>query len=294
MPPNDNEAPKTLVGGRRGAVAIAAALLVGGLAIVGLDRLVVTGSGDGKTGVAELAAGGPAVAADASSFSDPQKRDIEKIVKDYLLANPEIFLEVQGALEAKMEKEQSEKFKAAIAENAKEIYRHPNAAVAGNPNGDITIVEFFDYNCGYCKRAFEDVAKLVEKDKTVRVVFAELPIIRDESEPVSRIALAARLQGKYWEVHRELIATKGLVNEAVALKIAEKAGLDMTRLKADMNSDDIKNELERVKSLAKKMGINGTPHFLVGDRTVGGAPENLFELLEAHVAELRKSGCSYC
>jgi protein-disulfide isomerase len=215
-------------------------------------------------------------------------------VKDYLIANPEVFLEVQSALEAKLEKEQAEKTRAAISENAKDLYRHPNAAVAGNPNGDITVVEFFDYNCGYCKRAFGDIAKLIEKDKNVRVVFAELPIIRDESEPVSRIALAAKLQGKYWELHRELINTKGLVSEAVALKVAEKVGLDVAKLKADMASAEVKGELDRVKGLAKRMGINGTPHFLVGDRTVGGAPENLLEMLQAHVAELRKDGCNYC
>jgi protein-disulfide isomerase len=111
---------------------------------------------------------------------------------------------------------------------------------------------------------------------------------------VSRVALAAKLQGKYWEVHRDLLATKGLVTEAIALKIAEKAGLDMTKLKTDMNSAEVKGELERVKDLAKKMGINGTPHFLVGDRSIGGAPENLFEMLETHAGDLRKSGCNYC
>ncbi len=95
-----------------------------------------------------------AIAGEPASFSDEQKRGIEKIVKDYLLANPELFLEIQSALEAKMEKEQAEKTKAMVSENSKDLYRHPNAAVAGNPNGDITVVEFFDYNCGYCKRAF--------------------------------------------------------------------------------------------------------------------------------------------
>ena len=288
MPSNDHEPPKFSLGGRRSALVIAA-LAVGGLALFGVSK-VRGPTGGGATHLAGL----PALAGDTSSFSDEQKRGIERIVKDYLLANPELFMEIQGALEAKMEKEQAEKTKALISENAKEIYRHPNAAVAGNPNGDITVVEFFDYNCGYCKRAFADVAKLVEKDKNIRVVFAELPIIRDESEPVSRIALAARLQGKYWEVHRELIAAKGTVNEAVALKVVEKAGLDMTKLKADMNGSEVKDELERLKALAKKMGINGTPHFLVGDRSVGGAPENLFEVLEAHANELRKSGCNYC
>lgn len=289
MPSNDPTTPHNPAQARKGAVAIILALAVGGLLLYGAGRLVVAP----EAGLSQLAST-PAVAGEAGTFSDEQKKSIEKIVKDYLVANPEIFLEVQGALEAKLEKEQAEKMKAMVSENAKDLYRHPNAAVAGNPDGDITVVEFFDYNCGYCKRALGDVAKLVEKDKNIRVVFADLPIIRDESEPVSRIALAARLQGKYWEVHRDLLATKGLITEAIALKVAEKAGLDMTKLKTDMNSAEIKGELERIKNLAKKMGINGTPHFLVGDRSIGGAPENLFEMLETHAADLRKSGCSYC
>ena len=291
MPSNDHEMPKTPGTRNRAAlIAIPALLAAGAALLIAGPRL----AGIGPNAASAPGTTSTAIAGEAANFSDEQKRSIEQIVKEYLLKNPEVIVEVQNALEAKQEREQNEKTKALVAENAKEIYRHPNAAVAGNPDGDITVVEFFDYNCGYCKRAFGDVAKLVEKDKNIRVVFAELPIIRDESEPVSRIALAARIQGKYWEVHRELIALKGLVNEAAALKITEKAGLDMDKLKTDMNSAEVKGELERVKALAKKMGINGTPHFLVGDRSVGGAPENLFELLEAHAGELRKSGCSYC
>ena len=288
MQPNDDQSPLSSPGGRPSILAIAA-FAAAGLVLLGLSKLDGTGNS-----TAQLAGASPAIAGETAGFTDDQKKNIEKIVKDYLIANPEVFLEVQNALEAKMEKEQAEKLKGMISENAKDLYRHPNAAVAGNPNGDITVVEFFDYNCGYCKRALGGVAELIEKDKNIRVVFAELPIIRDESEPVSRIALAARLQGKYWEVHRELLAQKGLVTEAVALKVAEKAGLDMAKLKADMNGADVKGELDRTKALAKKMGINGTPHFLVGDRSVGGAPENLADILEGHATELRKSGCNYC
>lgn len=276
-----------------GLMILAPLLLAGGLGFLLFGQSFfggVAGGEDAKRGA------NPALDAQAAQagFSASQKQAVQDIVKDYLLSNPEILMEVQTALETKLQREQDEKAKVAIAENAKEIYRHPNAAIAGNPDGDITVVEFFDYNCGYCKRGFGDIAKLVENDKNVRVVFAEFPILREESEQAAHIALAARMQGKYWEVHRKLISSKGLVNEASALKAAEEAGLDMTKLKADMNSAEVKGEIERVKTLAKKMGINGTPHFLVGDRTVGGAPENLYELLSKHVAELRKSGCSYC
>jgi len=229
-----------------------------------------------------------------AEFSPGQRQAIEGIIKDYLITNPQIFLEVQSALEIKMAKDEAERTKKLVAEHAKEIYRAPNAPVAGNPEGDITVVEFFDYNCGYCKRGFAEIAKLVERDKNVRVVFKEFPILRDESEQAARVALAARMQGKYWDVHRDMIQIKGLVNEAVALKVAEAHGLDMAKLKADMAGPEVKAELDRVKELANKLAINGTPHFLVGDLAIGGAPDNLFDVLEGHVAELRKTGCTYC
>lgn len=232
--------------------------------------------------------------APAGRFSKSDRTAIEAIIKDYLLTNPEILYEVQTALELKMEKQQAEKTKAAIAKNAKDIYRHPEAPVAGNPDGDITVVEFFDYNCGYCKRGFSDIAKLIKADPKVRVVFKEFPILSADSEKAAIVALAARQQGKYWDVHQKLLSTRGRATEASAMKAAEEAGADMAKLKADMKSDAVKDEIARVKELAKSMGINGTPHFLVGDRSIGGAPQDLFDQLAGHVKELRAEGCSYC
>jgi protein-disulfide isomerase len=236
----------------------------------------------------------PTAAAKSGQFDVNQKQAIGQIIKEYLVKNPEIFVEVQGALEAKLEKEHAERLKVAIAENAEKIFRQPNAAVAGDPDGDITVVEFFDYNCGYCKRGLGDVVKLVESDPKVRVVFKDLPILSKGSEEAARVALAARKQGKYWELHRALLAARGQANEASALKHAEELGLDMEQLKADMESAEVKAEIAQSEVLAKKMGVNGTPHFLVGDRSVPGAPEDLYEQLSTHVNELRKQGCSYC
>ncbi len=236
----------------------------------------------------------PIAATNSGQFDAKQKQAIGQIIKEYLVKNPEIFIEVQGALEVKLEKENAERLKVAIAENAEDIYRHPNAAVAGDPDGDITVVEFFDYNCGYCKRGLADVVKLVESDPKVRVVFKELPILSKGSAEAARVALAARNQGKYWEIHRALLEARGQANEASALKLAEGLGLDMEQLKMDMDSDEVKDEIAQSEALAQKMGVNGTPHFLVGDRSIPGAPEDLYEQLSAHVDELRKQGCSFC
>lgn len=232
--------------------------------------------------------------ADTSMFDDNQKRGIEQVVKDYLLSHPEVLIEVQSSLELKMAREEAERTKKLVAENAKELYRHPDAPVAGNPDGDITIVEFFDYNCGYCKRGFHNVLKLIETDPKVRVVFKELPILSKDSEEAAKIALAARAQGKYWEMHRALIESKGRVTEAFALDQAKKLGLDVAKLKVDKDGEPVKAELARVEALARKMNINGTPHFLVGNEGIGGAPEDLLELLTSKVAQLRKEGCAYC
>lgn len=277
----------TRLGRKLALLALPAALALGGT--VALHNVA-------PVGVAHAQDAKPAgEAAGAKVFSAEQKKAIEDIVKEYLLANPDVFLEIQTALEAKMEKIQAEKLKAALTSNAADIFRRPTAAVAGNPKGDITVVEFFDYNCGYCKKSFPDISKLIEGDKNVRVVFKELPILSKQSEEASRVALAARMQGKYWEVHRAIFETRGPSSEATALKAAEKvAGIDMAKLKADMNSQEVNNELAKTKELAAKMGINGTPHFLVGDRSIPGAPENLLEQIRSNVGELRKTGCSVC
>lgn len=235
----------------------------------------------------------PADAADAA-FSDEQKKAIGEIVKDYLIKNPELIVEVQQALESKMEQEQAEKLKSFMSENAKDIYRNPDSPVAGDPNGDITVVEFFDYNCGYCKRGMTEVQKLIEGDKRVRVVFKELPILSKGSEETAKAALAAKRQGKYWEFHQAMLSSKGQANEASSLKAAEALGLDMAKLKTDMAGDAVKTELEGMKALAKKMGINGTPHFLVGDKSIPGAPEDLHDQLKILIADFRKSGCTTC
>ncbi len=230
----------------------------------------------------------------AEPFNEEQKAAIGAVVKDYLLKNPELIIEIQSALEAKMEKEQAEKLKAFMADHAKSIYRGPNASVAGNPDGDITVVEFFDYNCGYCKRGMPEIRKLIENDKRVRVVFKELPILSKGSDEAAHAALAAKRQGKYWEFHQAMLSNKGQANEASSLKVAEELGLDIAKFKADMQSDEVKEEIDQMKSLAKNMGISGTPHFLVGDKSIPGAPEDLHNQLEGLVADFRKSGCGYC
>jgi len=274
------------------ALALAAALIAPMAAPSAEPTVRSTGSG----ATLRLAQATTPGATASEAFSAEQRKAIEDIIKEYLIANPEVFLEVQSALEARMEEIQAKRLQAAIAAKSQEIYHSPAAPVAGNPKGDITIVEFFDYNCGYCKRAFSDIAKLVDKDAQVKLVLKELPILSKGSEEAARVALAAKAQGKYWEVHRELINMRGRADAQTALKAAEKVkGIDMAKLKAAIESEPVNEEIKRVRDLAQRMGIQGTPHFLVGDRSIAGAPVDLLQQIKTHASELRKAGgCKVC
>jgi protein-disulfide isomerase len=295
------------------AIAIPAILLVGAALSIGRQPVVPAAATTNAPAAAIVAAApvaAPALApaapapaaaavipvqATAGSFSPAQKTEIEQLIKRYLLANPEVMMEVQQALEVKMEKQQAEKMAAALKDNAAEIFRAPTAPVAGNLKGDVTVVEFFDYNCGYCKKAFIDLAAAAEKDKNLKLVLKEFPILSKGSEEAARVALAAKAQGKYWEFHRAMLESQGQANEASALKAAEKVGLNIAKLKTDMAGAEVKAEIDRTRNLAQKLGIQGTPHFLVGDKAIGGAPEGLQDMLLAAAAEIRKSGgCKVC
>ena len=227
-------------------------------------------------------------------FNGNQRSAIETIIREYLLKNPEILLQMQTEFERRMEVAQQERVKVALTENADAIFRSATAPVVGNKDGDVTVVEFFDYNCGFCRRAIGGMAKLVDDDKNVKVVFKEFPIFGKESEDAARIALAAGKQGKYWELHRALLETPGRSNKDKGLRLAKKLGLDTVKLEADMTSDDVNKEIEEVRKLADIMGIRGTPHFLIGDKVIPGAPEDLYDQLKFRISEVRDVGCEVC
>jgi protein-disulfide isomerase len=268
--------------------------LLGPAAIVLVGATLAMGQGTAPSPQPAPEAATSAAPAGPSAFTPDQRKELETIIKDILLANPELLMEAQTALEAKMEKIQNERMAVAIKDNSAEIFRPASSPVVGNSTGDVTVIEFFDYNCGYCKKALPDVAHLIDKDRKVKLIPKEFPILAKGSEEASRVALAAKMQGKYWEFHRAMLESQGQANEASALRVAEKLGLDMARLKKDMASAEVKKEIDDTRKLAAKLGIQGTPHFLVGDRIIPGAPENLGELLVQNVKEVRKDGCKVC
>lgn len=212
------------------------------------------------------------VAAESRAHSDldPDKEAIEEIVRDYLLRNPEVIEEAIGVLRARKQEEERRQAEAAIRENAEALGSHPMSPVSGNANGDVTVVEFFDYRCGYCKRALPAMEAVLEEDANVRVVWKEFPILGPVSVFAARAAMAAHRQGRYLPFHLALMKERELTEDRV-VEIAAETGLDVERLEEDMEDPAIQAYLDETRALAREIGISGTPAFVVGGRLVPGA-----------------------
>ncbi|MBC8013983.1 MAG: DsbA family protein [Methyloceanibacter sp.] len=178
----------------------------------------------------------------------------------------------------------------AVALHAEEVFRSPDSFVAGNPEGDVSIVAFFDYNCPYCREGAPALNKLIAADGKVRLVLKELPVLGPDSEAVARIAQAAIAQGKYFELHERLIAEPGRATKDKALRIASDLGLDTARLEKDMADPAVEAAIAANKRLADRLGVKGVPFYLVGDRPLSPSGD-LDDQLVAAVAEVREKGC---
>jgi protein-disulfide isomerase len=224
----------------------------------------------------------PAGPASAQEFTPEQKAEIESMIgdyisrnpefiADYLRQNPEILLEVSDILRARKIAQERQTAAFTLEAHRDRIERHPMTPSTGNANGDVTVVEFFDYQCPYCKRVFSYMMELEKEDRNLRVVWKEFPVLKPPSYFAAVAAMAADRQGKYMEYHRAVMGAKGRLTEARILDLAEGAGLDIGQLKIDMKDPEIKAYLEETKRLAEALGINGTPGFVVGDEVIGGA-----------------------
>ena len=229
----------------------------------------------------------------AAEFNDQQRKEMGEIVREYLLKNPEVLRDAFRELERKEAVAKAQGAKSAIKQMAGDIFRADGDLIIGNPKGDVTLVEFFDYNCGFCKRALPDVLKLAETDKNLKIVIKEFPILGPGSMAAARAAIASRMQGKYWDFHLALLKKRGSVDEAGVFKVATKVGLDIGKLKKDMESDEVTAIIQRNHAVAQALNINGTPAFIIADNIFPGAVG--FEQLASAVAKVRKEGgCSIC
>lgn len=233
------------------------------------------------------------IPAQAAEFNDAQKKELGDIIRQYLLENPEVVRDAMQELERKQQEAEDSARTDTLKTMAAEIFRSKDDLIGGNPNGKVTMVEFFDYNCGYCKRAFPDVMKMVDSDKDLKLVMKEFPILGPGSVYAARAALASRKQGKYWEYHMALMAHEGRIDEAVADQIAEAAGLDVKKLKADMEADEVNQVITRNMQLADSLKIQGTPAFIIDETVIPGAVG--YEALAAVVKQVRDNGgCKLC
>ena len=225
----------------------------------------------------------PSAPAAAAGFTPEQNRAIEAVVRDYLTKNPGVIIDALQAAEDKIKAESRDKASSALATRRREVFDDPDAPISGNPKGNATLVEFFDYRCPYCKQVVPAIDALIAEDRQLRFVYKELPVLGPDSVTAARVALASRKQGKYDAMHRALMALKGQMDEAAVFKVAGSVGLDVERLKRDMAAPDIDRMLKANENLAKALDIRGTPAFVIGDEIVPGAisRDALRQLIEA-------------
>jgi protein-disulfide isomerase len=215
-------------------------------------------------------------AAPAQTFNGDQRSEVEKIIREYLLTHPELLQEALGELDKRQAAAETEKHRAAVKENATLIYSSPRHVTLGNPQGDVTMVEFFDYNCGYCKKAMADMMDMIKADPKLKFVLKEFPVLGEGSQQAAQVAVAVRMQDKtggkkYLEFHQKLLGGRGTADKARAMAVAKEVGMNMSQLEKDLASAEIKSTLDESFKLAEALGLNGTPSYIVGPDVVIGA-----------------------
>jgi len=217
----------------------------------------------------------PPASTAAPGFSAAQRNEIEGIVKNYLVAHPEVLQEAMDALDKQQKEADAAKAQATIKKDNATIFDSPHQVVLGNPQGNEQVVEFFDYNCAFCKRALPDMMTLLKTDPNLKFVLKEFPVLGPGSVEAAHVAVAARMQDptgkKYIEFHQKLLGGRGPADKARALAVAKEVGFDMPRLEKDMDSPEVKATIDENMKLADALGVSGTPTYVVGDQVVVGA-----------------------
>jgi|tagenome__1003787_1003787.scaffolds.fasta_scaffold20805497_2 protein-disulfide isomerase len=230
----------------------------------------------------------------AAEFSPAQTREIGTIVRDYLVNNPEVLRDAMVELDRR-EKEAQQAAREKIISGNSHLFSSPHQAVVGNPNGKVTLVEFFDYNCGYCKKSLDDLAKLMKEEPNLRVVLKDFPVLGPGSVEAAQVASALRNQfsgDKFWTYHQKLLMTRGQVGKAQALAVAKEMGADMGKLDRDMASADVKAGIQEVMQMADGLNLTGTPSWVVGKEVVVGAVG--YDELKGKIGNVAKCGKAVC
>lgn len=222
-----------------------------------------------------------------AKISDEQRETIETVVREYLLKNPSLIREANEALRLQEEKEKQARAASGLQAMKSEIYSDLDSPALGNPKGDVTVVVFFDYNCGYCKGTVPGLQDLLKKDSSVRIIYKEYPILGAQSLIAARAALAAKRQGKYAEFHQALMASKAISMDLIRAT-SVRLGLNYAKLRQDMDAPEVTESLQRNIRLATSLEINGTPAYIVGGRLIPGAVDatSLAQLVSDERAKL--------
>ncbi len=230
----------------------------------------------------------------AYAFDDSEKEEIGQIVREYLIENPEIMIEVQQALEAKQEAAAANRITQTLSESRQELFNDPIDPVFGKTDGDVTVVEFFDYNCGFCRRGLADMEYIVANDDNVRFVLKEFPIFGPNSTAVHTVAMAFHsiAPEKYYDYHVTMMRQDGQIDQNKAIELAQAQGADMDALKQAMQNPDIVNSFRQTDILATGLGITGTPSYIIGDEVVVGALGK--DVLIEKIDNIRKCGSTRC
>lgn len=235
----------------------------------------------------------PVTSAEEALSGNVDPASIHPMIESYLLANPRILERVSVALDAEIRAEQIEKSQLAIATMEDQIFNAPDQIVIGNPDGDVTIVELFDYNCGFCRQAVAELATLIEDDPNLRIILKEFPILSQDSVEAARIGIAAHKAGiNYWDFHTTLFSGRGKVTKASALAAAEAQGLNPIALELDAEGEDVSRIIEQSYEIAQALGASGTPTYIIGTEIIPGAVG--LEALRERIANMRACGSTIC
>ncbi|HEY7384816.1 MAG TPA: DsbA family protein [Beijerinckiaceae bacterium] len=237
----------------------------------------------------------PPASAQSGALDKAQREAVEQVIKEYLLKNPELIQDAIIELERRQQEAQKTAQKAALQSERATLLNSPRGNIVGNVSGDVTLVEFFDYNCGYCKRALTDLRALLKADPKLRVVLKDFPVLGPDSVEASRVALAAKQQlkgDKLFDYHIKLMETRGRVNGERAQAVAKEMGLDMARLQKDLDSEEPRAAIQENLMLGDRLGLTGTPAFVIGEEIIAGAVG--LEPIRKVVTSTRQCGKAVC
>lgn len=275
-------------------VVLVFGLLAGaGLSYLALSQQPRLTDGDVRTIVAEMLAERDAEAKAPIIQPPIDAATLDPMIESFLMGNPRILQRMSDALETEVRTAEAATAKAAIGENRAAIFEDPDDVVVGNPNGDVTLVEMFDYNCTYCRRAMPDLVQLIAEDPNLKVILKEFPILSQESVDAARISvLVHKQQGDYWAFHQALFTGRGKVTKETALAAAKDLGLNPVTLELDMQSAAVSAVIQKSYDIAKALNISGTPTYIIGDEMIPGAIG--IEELRRRIANMRACGATEC